>query len=36
MSEDRSKARRNLLLFWGHVALAVLFLVWFVFTVVSK
>jgi hypothetical protein len=36
MSEQRSKARRNVLLFWAHIGLAAFFVAWFVYTVVSK
>jgi hypothetical protein len=36
VSEQDNKAKRNVLLFWGHVVLAVFFLAWFVLTVVSK
>lgn len=36
MSEDRNKAKRNVRLFWVHVALAVFVLGWFVYAVVSQ
>lgn len=36
MSENRSKVRRNVLLFWAHIALAAFFVAWFVYAVVSQ
>jgi hypothetical protein len=36
MNEQHDKARRNVLLFWAHIALAAFFVAWFVYAVVSK
>lgn len=33
---DKRRARRNVLLFWAHIALAALVLGWFVYSVAHK